>query len=135
MKLNPTIKKSYSCPWASIIKSLTPTKAHGFDKISICITSCVGILSLSFLLKFLNVHSARVFFRIHEKWPIQTIPVLNSSSRRLGRRKIVTLKTFWRRVQDMSWRRPQDVLKTNKCLLGIDICLLDCCYENGRKEN
>ena len=43
------------------------------------------------------------------------------SSRRLGRRKIVTLKTCWRRLQDMSWRRPQDVLKTNECLLGIDI--------------
>ena len=40
------------------------------------------------------------------------------SSRRLGRRKIVTLKTCWRRLQDMSSRRLQDVLKTNKCLLG-----------------
>ena len=39
--------------------------------------------------------------------------------RRLGRRKIVTLKTCWRRLQDMSWRRLQDVLKTNKCLLGM----------------
>ena len=41
-----------------------------------------------------------------------------TSSRRLGRRKIVTLKTCWRRLQDMSWRRLQDVLKTSKCLLG-----------------
>ena len=41
------------------------------------------------------------------------------SSRRLGRRKIVTLKTCWRRVEDVSWRRLQDVLKTNKCLLGV----------------
>ena len=32
------------------------------------------------------------------------------SSRSLGRRKIVTLKTYWRRLQD--------VLNTNKCLLG-----------------
>ena len=39
-------------------------------------------------------------------------------SRRLGRRKIVTLKTCWRHLQDMSWRRLQDVLKTNNCLLG-----------------
>ena len=31
------------------------------------------------------------------------------SSRRLGRRKIVTLKTCWRRLQDMSWRRLQDL--------------------------
>ena len=35
-------------------------------------------------------------------------------------RKIVTLKTCWRRLQDISWRRLQDVLKTNKCLLGSD---------------
>ena len=40
------------------------------------------------------------------------------SSRRLGRRKIVMLKTCWRRLQDMSWTRLQDVFKTNKCLLG-----------------
>ena len=39
-------------------------------------------------------------------------------SRRLGRRKIVTLRTCWRRLQDMSWRPLQDVFKTNKCLLG-----------------
>ena len=35
----------------------------------------------------------------------------------LGRRKIVTLKTCWRRLQNMSWRHLQDVLKTDKCLL------------------
>ena len=34
------------------------------------------------------------------------------SSRRLGRRKIVTLKTCWRRLQD--------VFKTSKCLLGCN---------------
>ena len=45
--------------------------------------------------------------------------VFKTSSRRLGRRKIVTLKTCWRRLQDMSWRRHQDVLKTNKCLLEM----------------
>ena len=39
--------------------------------------------------------------------------------RRLGRRKIVTLKTCWRRLQDISCGRLQDVLKTNKCLLGF----------------
>ena len=39
-------------------------------------------------------------------------------SRCLGRRKIVTLKTCWRRLQDMFWRRLEDVFKTNKCLLG-----------------
>ena len=31
-----------------------------------------------------------------------------TSSRCLGRRKIVTLKMFWRRLQDTSWRRLQD---------------------------
>ena len=31
-----------------------------------------------------------------------------TSSRLLVRRKIVTLKTCWRRFQDMSWRRLQD---------------------------
>ena len=36
--------------------------------------------------------------------------VFKTSSRRLGRRKIVTLKTCWRRLQD--------VLRTNKCLVG-----------------
>ena len=40
------------------------------------------------------------------------------ASRRLGRCKIVTLKTCWRRLQYMSWRRLQGVLKTNECLLG-----------------
>ena len=45
--------------------------------------------------------------------------VFKTSSRLLGRRKIVTLKTCWRRLQDMPWRRLQDILKTNKCLLGL----------------
>ena len=45
-----------------------------------------------------------------------------TSSRRLGRRKIVTLKTCWRRFQDMSGRRLQDVFKTNKFLLGYHLC-------------
>ena len=31
-----------------------------------------------------------------------------TSSRCLGRRKLVTLKTSWRRLQDMSWRRLED---------------------------
>ena len=40
--------------------------------------------------------------------------------RRLGRRKIVTLKTSWTRYQDMSWRHLKDVFKTNNCLLGLN---------------
>ena len=44
--------------------------------------------------------------------------VFKTSSKRLGRRKIVTLKMCWRRLQDMSWRRLEDVYKTNKRLLG-----------------
>ena len=43
-----------------------------------------------------------------------------TSSRSLGRRKIVTLKTCSRRLQDISWRRFQDVFNTNKCFLGIN---------------
>ena len=39
-------------------------------------------------------------------------------ARRLGRRRIVMLKTCWRSLQDMSWRSLEDVFKTNKCLLG-----------------
>ena len=46
------------------------------------------------------------------------IPLQKRSSRCLERRKIVTLKTWWRRLQDLSSRRLLDVLKTNKCLLG-----------------
>ena len=42
-----------------------------------------------------------------------------TSSRRLGRREVITLKTCWRRPQDMSWRRLQDLWKTKKCLLGL----------------
>ena len=50
--------------------------------------------------------------------------------RRLGRRKIVTLKTswkrlkdmFWRRLEDVPWRRLQDVLEKNK-MFAWDICI------------
>ena len=49
-----------------------------------------------------------------------------TSSRRLGRRKIVTLKTCWRLLQDISWRRVEDVLKTstNVCgnVLNVEYC-------------
>ena len=34
--------------------------------------------------------------------------VLKTSSRRLGRRNIVTFKTSWRRLEDMSWKRLGD---------------------------
>ena len=44
--------------------------------------------------------------------------VFKTSWRRLGRLKTVTLRTCWRRLQDISWRRLEDVFKTNKCLLG-----------------
>ena len=42
----------------------------------------------------------------------------NTSWRPIGKRKIVTLKTYWTRLQDMSRRRLQVVLKTNKDFLG-----------------
>ena len=49
---------------------------------------------------------------------------------RFGRRKIVTLKMSWRRLQDMSWRYLEDIswrlledtMETNKILTG-DICI------------
>ena len=49
--------------------------------------------------------------------------------RRLGRQKIVTLKTSWRRLEDMSWRCLEDMswrplknfMETNKIFTG-DIC-------------
>ena len=44
----------------------------------------------------------------------------NTFSIRLGRRKIVTPKTCWWCLQDISWRCFQDVFKTNKCLLGLN---------------
>ena len=44
--------------------------------------------------------------------------VLKTSSRRLGRQKIVTLKTFWRRLEDMSWRCLKDALELNKMFTG-----------------
>ena len=40
----------------------------------------------------------------------------------LGRRKIVTLNTYWRCLQYLYWRRLEDVLKTNKCLLRCSKC-------------
>ena len=49
--------------------------------------------------------------------------VCKTSSRHLGRRKIVTLKTSWRRLEDMSWRPLKDFMETNK-ILTRDICIL-----------
>ena len=48
----------------------------------------------------------------------KTFDIFKTSSRRIGRKKIFTLKMCWRHLQDMSWRRLQNVRKTNKCLLG-----------------
>ena len=46
------------------------------------------------------------------------IPLQKTSSRCMERRKIVTLKMWWRHLQDLSLRRLEDVLKINKYLLG-----------------
>ena len=86
---------------------------------------------------FFNTSSALQFFFFKD--------VLKTSSRRLGRRKIVTLKMpsrrledipwrrledmswrrlediSWRRLEEISWRRLQDVLETKKCLPGISV--------------
>ena len=48
--------------------------------------------------------------------------VFKTFSRRLGRRKIVTLKTCWRGLQEMSWR------PTNVCWVAR---LLDIMIDNG----
>ena len=64
--------------------------------------------------------------------------VLKTSSKRLGRRKIVTLRASsrrledmswrrledmsWRGLEDMSWRRLEDIMETNKILTG-NICI------------
>ena len=59
------------------------------------------------------------FFKTSSKRLVRCLQnVFKMSSRRLGRQKIVTLKACWRRLQHMSWRRLQDVMKSNKCLLG-----------------
>ena len=50
------------------------------------------------------------------------------------RRKIVTLKTYWRRLQDMSSRRLQDVLKTNKRLLGNALAKISIKRHNTLKQ-
>ena len=46
--------------------------------------------------------------------------VLKTLSRRLGRRKNVTLKTSWRHLEDMSWRCLEGIIETNK-ILGISV--------------
>ena len=45
--------------------------------------------------------------------------VFKMSSRPLARRKIVMLKTCWRRLQDMSWRCLQRPLKDQQMFSGI----------------
>ena len=47
---------------------------------------------------------------------------LKTSWRRLRRRKIFTLITSWRSLEDMSWKRPEDVSETKKeSLLEISV--------------
>ena len=46
-----------------------------------------------------------------------------TSSRRLGRQKIVMLKTCWRRLQDMSWRRLEDQQMFAGELFSQNLCL------------
>ena len=56
--------------------------------------------------------SRRLQAVLHEVFKKSSKRLCKTSSRRLGRRKIVTLKTCWRGLQDMSWRRLEDVLRT-----------------------
>ena len=57
--------------------------------------------------------------------------VFKTSGRRIGRRKIIRLKTCWRRLQDMSWRGLQHVFKTNKCFLGCNALLIQFTVETN----
>ena len=57
--------------------------------------------------------------------------VFKTSERRIGRRKIVRLKTCWRRLQDMSWRGLQHVFKTNKCFLVCNALLIQFTVETN----
>ena len=62
--------------------------------------------------------------------------------RHLGRRKIITWRTSWRHLEDMSWRRLENVLKTyledvlrtlwrqTKYLLGISVSNKSKCASN-----
>ena len=57
--------------------------------------------------------------------------VFKTSGRRIGRRKIIRLKTCWRRLQDMSWGGLQHVFKTNKCFLGSNALLIQFTVETN----
>ena len=57
--------------------------------------------------------------------------VFKTSGRRIGRCKIIRLKTCWRRLQDMSWRGLQHVFKTNKCFLGCNALLIQFTVETN----
>ena len=68
------------------------------------------------------------------------IVTLKTSWRRLGRRKIVTLKTYWRRLQDVLKTCLEDVLKTcledvwKTCLEDVlKTCLADACKTSSRQ--
>ena len=59
--------------------------------------------------------------------------ICKASSSCLRWRKIVMLKTCWRRFQCMSWRCLQDVLKINKFLLGyIVLPYLDTSFSGSK---
>ena len=77
--------------------------------------TCLQNVFKTCLQNILKAPSAEQFFVVQD--------VLKKSSRRLGRRKISTLKTCWRLLQDMSWRRLVDLLKTSQYSLVYN-CLL-----------
>ena len=56
--------------------------------------------------------------RFKEVLQIALEDTMKKSWRRLERCKIVTLQTSPRRLKDMSWRRLEDVLETNKIFIG-----------------
>ena len=75
--------------------------------------------------QFQDVSSSQTVLFNTSSRPSKHLLVLKTSwrhlARRLRRRKIVTLKTSWRRPEDMSWRRLEN-METSKILTG-EICI------------
>ena len=74
----------------------------------------------------IKMSSRHVFKKSWRRLQCSNFSSSKTSSRRLARclqdvfktSSQDVFKTFWRRLQDISWRHLQDVLKSNKCLLG-----------------
>ena len=61
-----------------------------------------------------DVFKTSLRYVLKTSWTRLHPTICKMSSRRLGRREILTLKTSSKRLEDMSWRRPQEML--GRCL-------------------